>query len=147
MFSLFSENLQYFLNSGEQFGNFSQNTSSSRSCYSHFKKQWITVGGVLKTSWIDLIIPINFIICNFYLYIDKFGQSWIKFHFFWFYTFWMQTVFLGIIWFFFVKLGFFLLFLVHFLYGKNTKYWKIIAEMFKKTVCIFPWFFHVLDTL
>ena len=102
------------------------------------KKQWIKVGGVLKTFWIDLIIPINFIICNFYLYIDKFGQSWVKFHFFRFYKFWMQTVFLGIIWFFFVKLGFFLLFLVHFLYGKNTKYWKIIAEMFKKTVCIFP---------
>ena len=103
-----------------------------------YENQWIKVGGVLKTFWIDLMIPINFIICNFYLYLDKFGQSWVKFHFFWFYKFWMQTVFLGIIWFFFVKLGFFPLFLVHFLYGKNTKYWKIIAEMSMKTVCMFP---------
>ena len=103
-----------------------------------YENQWIKVGGVLKTFWIDLMIPINFIICNFYLYLDKFGQSWVKFHFFWFYTFWMQTVFLGISWFFFVKLGFFPLFLVHFLYGKNTKYWKIIAEMSMKTVCMSP---------
>ena len=47
-----------------------------------YENQWIKVGGVLKTFWIDLMIPINFIICNFYLYLDKFGQSWVKFQFF-----------------------------------------------------------------
>ena len=43
-----------------------------------YESQWIKFGGVLKTFWVDLMIPIKLKICNFYLYLDKFGQSWLK---------------------------------------------------------------------
>ena len=36
----------------------------------------IKVGGVLKTSWIDLLSPINLIIWFVNIYLDKFGQRW-----------------------------------------------------------------------
>ena len=65
------------------------------------------VGGVLKTFWIDLSIPINFIICNLFFHREIWPQSYVKFHFF---SFWEEkkgTVFVWKIQLFFVKVVFF----------------------------------------
>ena len=39
-----------------------------------FENQYIEVGGVLKTSWIDLLTPINQISRIVYIDLDKYGQ-------------------------------------------------------------------------
>ena len=40
------------------------------------------VRGVLKTFWIDLLVPSKLIIHKCTLYCEKIGQSWVKFNFF-----------------------------------------------------------------
>ena len=95
----------------------------------------------MKSLWIDLFIPVNSTICNLYLHLEILPQSCVKFHFF---SFWEEkktTFFVWKIQLFFVKVVFFLIFLLYFLYGKNTTFWKITQKVYMKTVPFSPYFF------
>ena len=109
------------------------------------KSLQIKVWGVLEPFYIDLFIPINFIICNLSHHWEIWAQSLIKFQFQFFWKM-KRNSFPGITWFYSAKAVFFPVFMIYnILWGKKLLL-KNHLKSANENCSVFPLFFFTFWT-